>query len=106
MAKAPASSPIKRLRNLLTSGNLWLYILSLIKRDGKLYAYALDEEIEKEFTFRPNKIMIYVVLYKLEGEGLITSKFEERRKYYSITPRGKETLDSARSYFKTLAGKL
>ena len=100
------SSPIKRLQNLLTSGNLWLYILSLIKKNGKLYAYALDEQIEKRFLFRPNKIMIYVVLYKLEGEGLITSKFEERRKYYRITAKGKKTLDSARKYFTMLSEKL
>ena len=106
MKRSPLSSPIKRLRNLLTSGNLWLYILSLIKRNGKLYAYALDEQIDKEFLFRPNKIMIYVVLYKLEGEGLITSKFEKRRKYYRITAKGKKTLESAREYFKMLSEKL
>ena len=92
MTRSPLSSPIKRLRNLLTSGNLWLYILSLIEKNGKLYAYALDEQIEKHFLFRPNKIMVYVVLYKLEGEGLITSKFEERRKYYRITSQGSDEL--------------
>ncbi|MFH0736969.1 MAG: helix-turn-helix transcriptional regulator [Candidatus Micrarchaeota archaeon] len=102
----PQLSPIKRLRHLLTSGNLWLYILSLIKRDGELYAYALDEQIEKEFMFRPNKVMIYIVLYRLEAEGLIASRFQERRKYYKITKKGEEALGSARGYFKMLASRL
>ena len=102
----PQLSPIKRLRHLLTSGNLWLYILSLIKRDGELYAYALDEQIEKGFMFRPNKVMIYIVLYKLEAEGLIASRFQERRKYYKLTKKGGEALGSARNYFKMLSGRL
>ena len=81
--------PIKRLNRLLTSGSLWLYILSLASK-GKVYAYELDDKIEKQFSFRPNKIMNYVVLYKLEDEGLITSEFHERRKYYTITKKGKD----------------
>jgi len=99
------TSPVKRLKRLLTSGNLWLYILS-ITDSGRIYAYELDEKIEKEFGFRPDKIMNYVVLYKLENEGLITSEFQERRKYYKITKKGKQTLQQARQYFRTLAKRL
>lgn len=98
--------PIKRLKHLLTYGNLWLYVLSLMSHKKKVYAYALDDEIEKEFFFKPNRIMIYVVLYKLENEGLISSEFKQRRKYYAMTKKGSETLELAREYFKALAGKL
>lgn len=98
--------PVKRLKRLLTSGNLWLYILSLLKADGRLYAYELDTRIEREFQFRPNKIMVYMVLYRLENEGLIGSEFQERRKYYSITPKGSEALEHARGYFRMLAERL
>ncbi len=97
--------PIKRLNRLLTSGNLWLYVLSLSSKK-QIYAYELDSKIEEKFNFRPNKIMNYVVLYKLENEGLISSEFLERRKYYRITPKGQEALDQARTYFKELADKL
>lgn len=100
------TSPIKRLRTLLTSGNLWLYILSLIKLNKRIYAYKLDEEIEKEYLFKPNKVMIYIVLYKLENEGLIKSEFEGRRKYYTITEKGIESLEFAKEYFALLAEKL
>ena len=100
------TAPIKRLKNLLTNGNLWLYLLSIMKSRGELYAYSVSTEIERDFLFRPNRIMVYVVLYKLEAEGLITSKFKERRKYYRLTRKGTETLESAREYFRMLAGRL
>lgn len=102
MEKPPA--PVKRLRRLLTSENLWLYVLSLLRR--RKYAYELDERIEREFGFRHNKIMIYIVLYRLEGEGLIKSEFQARRKYYALTKKGADALESARGYFKALARKL
>jgi len=102
----PSSKPIKRLKHLLTYGNLWLYILSLMSSRKRIYAYALDDEIEKEFFFRPNRIMVYVVLYKLEGEGLIKSELRERRKYYQLTKKGAGTLRLAREYFRILSNKL
>ncbi len=100
------TSPVKRLRSLLTSGNLWLYILSLIRINKRIHAYKLDDEIEKEYFFKPNKVMIYIVLYKLENEKLIKSEFEGRRKYYTITKKGIETLEFAKEYFRLLSGKL
>lgn len=104
--EALGSKPVRRLKNLLTVGNLWLYILSLIRAHGRAYAYNMDEEIEKEFFFRPSKALIYIVLYKLESEKLIMSKFEERRKYYTMTKTGEHALNAARDYFKALSGKL
>ena len=50
--------------------------------------------------------MIYVVLYRLENEGLISSEFQERRKYYTLTAKGQEALAVAREYFRTLSAKL
>lgn len=105
MQEIISSRPIKRLKRLLTSGNLWLYILSITEK-GEIYAYELDAQIEKKYKFRPNKVMNYVVLYKLENEGLIKSEFKERRKYYTITKKGKETLKLARDYFKFLSTNL
>ncbi len=100
------TSPGKRLKKYLTSGNLWIYILSLIKSKKKMYAYTLNKEMEKEFGFESNKVMIYLVLYRLEGEGFIGSKFEERRKYYTITKKGKKLLKNAKKYLKELAERL
>ena len=100
------TKPMKRLEHSLTFGNLWLYICSLIRKRKKAYAYALDDDIEKSFSFKPNRIMIYVVLYKLEAEGIIASKFEDRRKYYTLTSKGEKTLATGKGYLKKLSGRL
>jgi DNA-binding PadR family transcriptional regulator len=100
------TKPAKRLKQTLTVGNLWLYILSLIKSKKEVYAYSLVEEIEDEFKFKPGRVMIYLVLYKLEDEKIIESKFRERRKYYKMTIKGQETLKLAKKYLAGLAKKL
>jgi len=38
------SKPMLRLRRTLTKGNLWLYILSELKR-GRVYTYGLSKKI-------------------------------------------------------------
>jgi DNA-binding PadR family transcriptional regulator len=103
--KGPETKPIKRLKDLLTTGNIWLYALSTMK-GGKVYAYTLAEEIEKEFYFKPSRVMIYLVLYRLEAEGLIKSEFEQRRKYYTLTDKGRKTMAEAKDYLLLLSKKL
>lgn len=103
---AEHTKPMQRLRNALTFGNLWLYILSLAKNRKKIYAYNLPERLEKQFSFKPSRVMIYIVLYKLEAEGIISSEFEERRKYYHLTEKGKKTLGHAKEYLSLLAERL
>lgn len=102
LKKGKETSPVRRLKNHLTAGNIWLYVLALLKKKSA-YAYALDAEIEKNFDFRPNKIMIYIVLYKLEAEGLITSQFDGRRKYYKITEKGMESIKNGKEYLRFLS---
>jgi len=104
--EAENSKPIKRLKQLTGVGNIWLYLLSIMKRNGKAYAYALDSGIEKRFSFRTSKVMIYLVLYKLEAEKLIASKMEDRRKYYYLTPKGENALKIAKNHLGLLSKKL
>ena len=99
------SRAMLRLRKSLTKGNLWLYVLSKLRR-GKLYAYGLRKEMEKEFGWSHGLITSYVVLYKLESEGLISSAFEGRRKYYRITKKGAAEIKKAKAYLRQLAGRL
>ncbi|MEM2137484.1 MAG: helix-turn-helix transcriptional regulator [Candidatus Anstonellaceae archaeon] len=99
------SKPLARLENSLTHGNIWLSALSLMRRK-KVYAYALPSQIQRSFGFSPSKLMTYFVLYKLEDEKLISSKFEGRRKYYELTEKGRQSLASAKSLLLSLSKKL
>ncbi len=88
--------PLKRFVHSITYGNLWPYILNLVSKK-EVYAYTLPDLIQTEFGFKPNKIMLYVVLYKLESDGYIKGRFKDRRKYYKITAKGKRILKNLRT---------
>ncbi|MCX8170024.1 MAG: PadR family transcriptional regulator [Candidatus Methanomethyliaceae archaeon] len=85
---------LRRLQNKITKENLWIYILNLLK-DGPLYAYEVREKIREKFGFEPATITVYMVLYKLEREGLVIKEKlnEGPRKYYSLTEKGIKTLE-------------
>jgi len=102
---ATVCKPVKRLNYSLTHGNIWLAALSIMHR-RKAYAYALPGEISRAFGYSPSKLMTYFVLYKLEDEKLISSKFEGRRKYYALTPAGKKALSNGKKMLAAIAKKL
>ncbi|MFH0817989.1 MAG: PadR family transcriptional regulator [Candidatus Micrarchaeota archaeon] len=99
------SRPLARLERSLTTENLWLYILSTLKKK-RTYAYALNLQIKERFGWKPGLITSYLVFYKLQAEGLITSKYDERRKYYEITKKGKDALMEGKKMLLKLAKDL
>ena len=101
----------RRLVRKLTIENLWLYVLSLLKKQP-LYGYEIREKIKKNFGFQPGRVTCYIVLYKLESEGLITSKrvvessTGPQRKYYTLTAKGAKALEKAKVFLKELFEEL
>lgn len=100
------SREIARLRRSLTLENLWMYILRVLL-EGETYAYALRDEIEKKFGFRPGKITVYKVLYLLRRHGLVQVRREmvggRLRKYYTVTPRARDEMRRASSILRKTA---
>lgn len=105
MPSAPTPRPLQRLRQSLTVGNLWLSVLSLAAKK-KIYAYNLPEEIDRVFHFSPSRLLVYLVLYRLESEGLLTSAEDGRRRYYSLTKKGRACLASGRALMRKRAGEI
>jgi len=97
--------PNERLQKSNTIENLWIYILSLLKKK-KVYAWKIPGLVEKEFKFKPGKITPYRVLYRLEKEGFVKSKIEERRRVYQITEKGGKELEKAKRIYKKLLANL
>jgi PadR family transcriptional regulator PadR len=101
----------ERLVRKLTHENLWLYILTLLSK-RPLYGYEIRALIEKEFGFKPGEVTSYVVLYRLERAGLIQVAEESRgsrgpaRRYYTLTPKGRETLKKAKMFLEGLVSRL
>ncbi len=105
------TAPMERLREKLTKEVLWLYILSLLK-ERPMYAYELKSKIREKFGFEPATVSSYVVLYKLEKEGYVTSRWQESetgkpsRKYYELTEKGRKLLEEGIKFIEDTLEKL
>ena len=97
--------PLRRLQKSNTIENLWIYILSLLK-ESEIYAWEIPAIIEKKFNFKPGRITPYRVLYRLEKQGFVKSKIEERRRVYQITEKGKNELEKAKNFYKKILNYL
>jgi len=97
--------PFQRLKNYNTSGNLWIYILSLLK-EKQVHAWLIQSLIEENFGFKPGRITAYRVLYRLEKEGFVKSQTQKRRRIYKITKKGEKELERAKKFYKELLNKL
>jgi len=101
--------PINRLKRKSTTENLWLYILTLLKKKPR-YAYEIREEIWKKFGFRIGQISSYVVLYKLQNSGYVLSKLDDKsgrpRRYYVITKKGENILKEGIDFLSDIIKKL
>ncbi len=101
------SRALRRTRRKLTVENLWLYVIAVLL-DGPRYGYELVDEIARRFGFRPSRITCYVVLYRLEGEGMIRpfgavrSESGGARVYYEVTEKGREQFESALSFVEEI----
>ena len=83
-------------------------VLEILSR-GQMYGYELSEAIEQ----RSNNILslgkgtLYPLLYNLEAKSLIKGKWEDtdsgrKRRYYSITSKGKVHLAEQKEQLKDL----
>lgn len=92
---------LRRLKNKITKENLWMYILNLLK-NGPLYGYEVRKKIKEKFGFEPATITVYMVLYKMEKEGLVMKEkaSKAQRKYYLITEKGIKTLEEGVNFLR------
>lgn len=96
---------MKRLKTKTTKEILWIYLLKLLKK-REMYAYEIKDELKKSFGFEPALITSYVVLYRLEREGFVETRWDENKKFYRLTSKGKGLLDEGVEYLEDLLIKL
>ena len=101
--------PFERFRSSLTSDNLWIYILLLLKKKD-MYPYEIQKEVKENFDFMPGNMTAYIVLKRLSAERYIKTAKVVKEKgpaktYYSITEKGEKELQKARKFHKKL-GKM
>jgi DNA-binding PadR family transcriptional regulator len=99
---------MKRIKRKTTLEMLWPYLLKLLS-ERPMYTYELKKEVAKRFGFSFQFTTASRVLRKLQQEGHVVSEWRMNgtrpRKYYSITPKGKELLESFKKYLAEMYAK-
>ncbi|MBL7848111.1 MAG: helix-turn-helix transcriptional regulator [Cyclobacteriaceae bacterium] len=81
----------------LLKGTLQTIILKLLKDQGKMYGYEITQRVKELSSGRLvlTEGALYPTLHKLEFEGLLKTEVislgKRVRKYYSLTPSGRNT---------------
>jgi transcriptional regulator len=80
-----------------------------ILAEGDSYGYAILQRVRElsDGALKWTDGMLYPVLHRLEKAGLVDSRWEKaetgrRRKYYRLTPRGREQLAEERRQWRAV----
>lgn len=87
-----------------------MLVLRLLKSEAK-YGYQIIQEMKEksEDTFLLKDGTLYPILYRLEDDKLVVSKWSEAvgkqvpRKYYEITEAGQNALDEVEAVWKRIS---
>ena len=94
----------------MKKGVLDMLVLRLLKSEAK-YGYQIIQEMKEksEETFLLKDGTLYPILYRLEDDKLVVSRWSEAvgkqvpRKYYEITEAGKKTLEEIEAMWRRIS---
>ena len=93
-------------------GSTPLLLLSILA-EKKMYGYEIMRELERrsEGYFTMTAALLYPALHQLEEEGLLVSEWQDnpgkpKRKYYTITSKGKKALQTSRLEWRNFFSSL
>jgi len=97
-----------KFESQLLKGVAPVVVLEILSR-GRMYGYELSQAIESRSgdILSLGKGTLYPLLYNLEAKKLIKGKWEQadsgrKRRYYSITGKGKNQLAKQKAQMKEL----
>lgn len=98
-----------RLERDMTAGFLHLLVLLHVRRDEPIHGYGLIKNMDASTGAKGlwKEGTVYPLLAQLEKEGLVQSRWGKgstgpRRKYYEITPAGRQVLRLAQGIWHDL----
>lgn len=84
--------PNVSLRERLVKSCLDMVVLGLLECSSNIGAYDLIGLIHARFEIMVSPGVIYPVLFSLEREGSVRTRWEERKKVYELTEKGKQMI--------------
>lgn len=101
-----------RIETELMRGAGPVAVLKLLER-AEMYGYELVEALERrtDGVLAMGQSTLYPMLYNLEAKGLVASEWRDadsgrRRKYYSLTDKGRTRLASDTKQWSAVAGAM
>lgn len=95
----------------MKKGVLDMLVLKLLRSEPK-YGYQIIQEMREKSgeTFLLKDGTLYPILYRLEDEGLVVSRWSEAegkqiaRKYYEVTEEGNRALEEIEAAWNRICG--
>lgn len=84
----------KAFRLKLVKELLEYIILKYLKQQGKVAGYDLINQINEDYGVLLSSGTIYSKLYSLERKGFIKGEWGERKREFTLTNKGKKTIDT------------
>ncbi|WP_243666438.1 PadR family transcriptional regulator [Vulcanisaeta sp. JCM 16159] len=75
---------LNRLMAKLTKENLWIYVVKLLM-ERPMYGYEIAREVRERFNINITNVGVYVVLYKMERDGLVETFMSDGSKMYRLS---------------------
>ena len=100
------------LRDQMRKGSSEIIILTLLAQEP-MYGYRITRELEQRSGgyFNMKEGLLYPTLHRMEQEGLVESEWrtgtgKRRRKYYTITEKGRQALAAQKAEWRTFTERL
>lgn len=88
------------LQDQIRKGSTEILVLALLV-EQPMYGYQISQELAKRSNgyFELKEGLLYPTLHRMKQDGLLTSEWQQppdarRRKYYAVTKRGREQLQT------------
>lgn len=85
---------LTRFISKITKENLWIYVINALA-NGPKTGYEIVKEIKGRYMINVTTVSVYVVLYKMERDGLLESFNKDGKKYYKVTEEGLREFNNA-----------
>ena len=100
------------IRDQIRKGSTTLLILAVLSEEP-MYGYQISQELARRSSgyFDMKEGLLYPLLHRMKREGLVSSQWQSasgarRRKYYTITPSGRQALQEQRQEWQIFMSRL
>jgi DNA-binding PadR family transcriptional regulator len=92
--------PHERFRRKIEKENLWLFVLSVLKKHSNLSGAEIKQKLIDSYDLRIGSVTSYKVLYLLGRGGYVGNMKEAHKKLYFLTSKGRKELEEGKNLLK------